>query len=609
MQNKTELRDYQKANIWAIKESTSRKQLSVAPTGTGKTVVFSAIAEEWSKNNRVLILVHRDELVRQTLAKLESGGLDMAKVGVIKAAENQVTYRVTVASVQTLSRRNRAMQYVEYGQANLVIIDEAHHAPADSYRNVVDWCKTSEGLLLGFTATPDRETQKQFLKRKRNGSATGIGVNRRSGMAKVFDTVVFYRSLSEMIAAGWLCDVVPATIETRIDLDEIGVSGGDWKEGELGDAMERAQSDDSIVNSWLRSDAFGRPTLCFLPTVRMSILTMDAFTKAGVTAAHIDANTPVERRQSIYKQLRDGQIKVVCNCMVLTEGFDEPSVSCIIVARPTQSRLLFAQMIGRGTRLFPDKKDCLVMSVVGHSLDIDPLTLQSFLDDPGWENTKTYSARQKEIAEEAETSDEEMEFDREEALAFVQNFQISAKAKFIWTKTANMWNLNAGDRQYYRIIENGLVQGYRTYDLLDLDGQMLIHEADLAFCVSTAEQMLRKNSNGTTVLVDPNASWREKDPTPNQLWKANKLGIRTPYRQISKDQWELVPGKTPMTRGELSIMIDQKALSEEPTEKQIKFLRRYGYKTAAEIAHGIKGTPLPLSKSEASQLIGEIMAE
>jgi len=604
-----ELRDYQNDALYAIAESTSRKQLVVMPTGTGKTVVFSKKADDDVKmGKRVLILVHRDELVRQTFAKLEAAGIETLSIGIIKASENVPDAKVTIASVQTLSRKNRAMHYAMYGLADTVIIDEAHHAPADSYRNVVDWTlkPNGVGLLIGFTATPDRETQKAYKRRMRNGG-TQIGVNVRSGMAKVFDQVVFYRSLTDMIAAGWLADVVPATIETRLNLDEVGMSGGDWKEGELGDAMERAQADDSIVSSWLRSDARNRKTLAFLPTIKMSIATRDAFLRAGISAAHVDATTPIWERQAIYAALRDGSIQVVTNVMVLTEGFDEPSISAIIVARPTQSRLLFAQMIGRGTRNYPGKENVLVMSVVGHSLDLDPLTLQSFLDDPGWENAKTLSARKKELAEEIAVQDEELEFEREEAIQFVQNFQATTKAKYVWTKTNNVWNLAAGNKKHYRIIENGLIQGYRTYDLLDLDGTTLIHEADMAFAVNRAEQMLRKN--GSTILVDPNADWRTKEPSQAQLWKADKLGIPIPYIQQGKE-YKLREGAKPITRGELSLLIDQRALSEEPTEKQVKFLRRHGYKTANEIARGIKAEGiLPATKSEASQMITEILAE
>jgi superfamily II DNA or RNA helicase len=593
-----ELRDYQLAAVYAINEATSRKQLVVMPTGTGKTVVFAKkSSDDANRGRRIAILVHRDELVRQTVAKLESAGIDMEKVGVIKAFQNETDKQVTVMSVQTMARKHRSMTFAANGLVDTLIIDEAHHAPADSYRNVVDWIKKPDGLLIGFTATPDRETQKQFLKRKRNGQAIGIGVNRKSGMAKVFDQVVFYRGLTDMIAAGYLADVIPATIETKLDLDEVGISGGDWKEGELGDAMEHAQANDSIVNSWLRSDASGRKTLAFLPTIRMSIATRDSFLAAGIPAAHIDANTPIPERQEIYKKLRNGEIKVITNVMVLTEGFDEPSISAIIVARPTQSRLLFAQMIGRGTRLYPGKENVLIMSVVGHSLDLDPLTLQSFLDDPGWENDKTLSARKKELAEEVAADNEEAELQKEEAISFTQNFRIVNKAKFIWSKTSNVYNLAAGDGKHYRIVENGLVQGYRTYDLLDTDGTTLIHETDLSYALNRAEEMVRKTGN--TVLVDPNQSWREKDPSAAQLWKATKLGINVPFRQVDKDHWELIPGRNSITRGELSILIDQKQLSEPATSKQQYRLRILGFGTAEK--------PMPKTKAEASRILTELI--
>jgi superfamily II DNA or RNA helicase len=591
------LRDYQLECLHSIEESTSRRQLVTLPTGTGKTVIFSEKAKRDSAKHRVLILVHRDELVRQTVAKLEAAGLDRTKYGVMKAEQNGAWYDIVIASVQTLSRTRRAKEYAAFGLAKTVIIDEAHHAPANSYKKVLETCTDVEnGLRIGFTATPDRETQKAYKKRTATGMK--IGVSHRSGMAQVFDEIVFYRSLTDMIAQGYLCDVVPATIETRLDLSKVGILGGDWREGELGAAMERANTDETIVSNWIRSDANGRPTLCFLPTVRTSKTTCDAFLAAGIPAAHIDGTTPIDERQIYYKQLRDGSLKVITNCMVLTEGFDEPSISCVIVARPTQSRSLFAQMIGRGTRLYPNKPDCLVMSVVGHSLDLDPITLQTFLDDPGWENEKSLSARKTqqatsitELLASAQTvsafptgiDDAEVEYLRQEAIQFSQEFKIATKSQYLWSKTNNIHYLAAENNRHYKVVENGLLQGFRTYDLISPTGTMLIHEGDFAFCIKEAEKFLDA-SGVSKALVNPKSSWRTLKPTPQQLWKADRLGIPIPKAGIS--------------RGELSDLITQIELSTEPTKKQLWWLRSHGY----------KGEP-PTSKQEASSLIGEIAAD
>ena len=332
------LRNYQTECVDSIESEAAngtRKQLAVLPTGTGKTVIFTELAKRRQLIGRTLILVHRDELVRQTVSKFRDSGMD--NIGIIEASHNDVRSPVTVASVQTLSRDARLIQYLKHGKAHTIITDEAHHAPAQTYRKVVQFCLHELGIHVGLTATPDRETQKQYRRRMKNDK-TAFGISLTAGMGSVFDKLVYYRPLTDMIAEGWLSDIVPATVQTATDLHNVKMTAGDWQEGELGKALEQARADIDIVSAWERS-ARGRATIAFLPTVKTSRLVASEFERRGYTAEHVDGNTPNEIRQDIYKRLREGRTQVVTNCMILTEGFDEPSVSCIIVGRPTQSRL------------------------------------------------------------------------------------------------------------------------------------------------------------------------------------------------------------------------------------------------------------------------------
>jgi ATP-dependent helicase IRC3 len=542
------LRPYQIECVETILNHPSRKQVVSLPTGTGKTVIFTELIRR--QQGRTVVLVHRDELVRQTMAKLADAGMVdtgyAGSVGIIQANRNDIDRSVTVASVQSLCQDRRLISYLQNGEASLVIVDEAHHAPAPSYRKVIDAVLAEDGLLVGVTATPDRETRRSFAKKLRDGRHVA-GTTLTAGMGSIFDNLTYYRSLTDMIGEGWLCDIVPATIQTDIDLASIKQTAGDWQEGALGEAMEASHTEIDLVDAWLAS-ANNRPTIAFLPTVATSRAVAAEFERRGIAAEHIDGTTPTDLRQDTYKRLREGTTKVVTNCMVLTEGFDEPCVSCIIVARPTQSRSLFAQMIGRGTRLYPNKPDCLVMSVVNHSLDVSPVTLQTFLNDPGWPDEQPMAARKKAVAELEEARTQEQQEAKEQALKFTQAFKVSAKAQYLWRRVGTTWRLPLGKDANIILTETSdhHFASNQWDDNLPLDG-----------AVAKAEQWARDNNK--TQLVDPNAHWRADRPSDAQLVLAAKLGINA----------------TQMSKGQLSEAISERT-SDTPTVAQVRYARYLG---------------------------------
>lgn len=532
-------------------------QLIVLPTGTGKTVLFSAVVDERKALGRSLILVHRDELVRQTVAKLHSAGLN--DVGVIKARENEVEANICVASVQTLSRPKRAMDYVANGQAATLIVDEAHHAPARTYRDVINWCREKGGLLLGLTATPDRESQSAFERRRKQEVKHKFSV----GMGDVFKALVYYRSLTDMIAEGWLCDLVPGTVRTDLDLSKVRKTAGDWAEGALGEALLKAKVPMNLVDSW-RKMAEGRPTLAFLPTVESSKAVTEAFNAAGIPAEHIDANVPYEDRQGTYKRLQTGETSVVSNCMVLTEGFDEPSVACVIVARPTQSRALFAQMIGRGTRLHPDKQEggrtphCVVMSVVDKSLDLSPVTLQKFLDMKGWKDGETLEEAQQEVVKKLDIEKTAKDEEEEAALQFVQAFKTRSKAKLNWRRVGPSWRMNLGRMGWLSLVPDGKDELEQELWTPHLPDGSLGEVAPLEACVAWAEHWAREN--GASAIVDPNAAWRDKPISQAQRDLASR-------RKIDLSQ--------AMNMGQASDLLANEV--EPATVRQIAFARSLGW--------------------------------
>lgn len=353
------LRPYQQEAMQAIAEGYRRgvrSMLTVLPTGTGKTVLFLTIVVEWgpSADNRVLILTHRDELIQQPYDELRRIAPDL-EVGICKAEQNEIGRPVVIASVQTLSRPKRLEQFLRAGALpTLLITDEAHHAVASTYRRIYDALRaeTPDGPLhLGFTATPER--------------FDGVGLH------TVFREVAYHRDIKQMVLDAWLTEPCGRIVAVdALDLDHVRPNdSGDYSDAGLDEVMDQ-HIIDAIAQAWHRYAA-DRTTVAFTPSVRTAQMLAEAVNRlAGAPVAEeVDGDTPMDRRRDILTRLKAGQLRLVANCEVLTEGFDAPSVDCILVARPTKSEGLYVQMVGRGLRLYPGKKNTLVLDVTGISLE------------------------------------------------------------------------------------------------------------------------------------------------------------------------------------------------------------------------------------------------
>jgi superfamily II DNA or RNA helicase len=353
------LRDYQTEARDAFFRAWSggmRRPAEVLPTGAGKTVIFSDLAREFHRwrtaangdnigngGERTVVLVHRDELADQALEQLSDWAPDLS-TGKIKAGHNEIDRTVMVASVQTVSRDNRLENLIKgqelFGEIGLIITDECHHAPAPSYRKIYD--AFPDALNAGVTAT----------------LARGDGV----GLGSVWDDVVYTKSILWMISRGYLVDVIPMSVRLdQLDLSKIRKTAGDFQAKALGTAMVDAGSPAAVAAA-LRKYAPDRRSIVFCPDVFSATATAKAI---GPSAAVVGGRPPPPARRLIYKLFETGDLRVIVNCMVLTEGFDAPWADCIVIARPTQSAPLFAQMVGRGLRSWPGKTNCLLLDVTG----------------------------------------------------------------------------------------------------------------------------------------------------------------------------------------------------------------------------------------------------
>lgn len=332
-----ELRPYQQQardRIHAEWDAGHTRTLLVLPTGTGKTIVFASVAADQVRaGDRVLILAHRGELLEQAADKLQrSTGL----VSAVEKAESTCLgswFRVVVGSVQTLQRTARLERFPQ-DYFGTIIIDEAHHAITDGYRRILDYF--SGAKVLGVTATPDR------------GDMRNLG--------EVFDSLAFEYKLTDAIKEGYLCKIMAQTIPLQLDITSVTMSGGDYAVGDLGTALDPYLEQ---IAAEMARRCKSRKTVVFLPLIKTSQKFRDLLNAHGFRAAEVNGQS--DDRRQVLADFDAGKYNVLCNSMLLTEGWDCPSVDCVVVLRPTKVRSLYSQMVGRGTRLSPGKTDLLLL--------------------------------------------------------------------------------------------------------------------------------------------------------------------------------------------------------------------------------------------------------
>lgn len=332
-----ELRPYQqqaRERIHAEWENGHARTLLVLPTGTGKTIVFASVAADQVRaGDRVLILAHRGELLEQAADKLQRSTGLVSAVEKADATCLNTWFRVVVGSVQTLQRTARLERFPR-DYFGTIIIDEAHHAITDGYRRILDYFGSAK--VLGVTATPDR------------GDMRNLG--------EVFDSLAFEYKLTDAIKEGYLCRIMAQTIPLKLDISSVTMSGGDYAVGDLGTALDPYLEQ---IAAEMAQRCKGRKTVVFLPLIKTSQKFRDLLNSHGFRAAEVNGQST--DRKKVLADFDAGKYNVLCNSMLLTEGWDCPSVDCVVVLRPTKVRSLYSQMVGRGTRLSPGKSDLLLL--------------------------------------------------------------------------------------------------------------------------------------------------------------------------------------------------------------------------------------------------------
>jgi superfamily II DNA or RNA helicase len=540
------LRDYQQEaleDVLSASKDGIKRQLIALPTGSGKTVVMSGIAKAFNK--RTLILAHRQELIDQTVDKLRLVWPEIS-VGICMAERDEIDAQVVVGSVQSCCRQKRLEKLKAQG-FDLLMIDECHHAIAQSYQDIINTLGFGEGtdkLLLGVTATPDRD-----------------------GLGLIFDKVTFARSISTMISSGYLSPVVGRKIQTNFTLEKIRTQNGDFAIEELAEAVNTPERNAFIVSKF-KEYAHERKSIAFCVDVQHCKDLAAAFQAEGINCQAIWGDMAGDERKRTLENLKHGRIQSVTSCGVLTEGFDESSISCVVMGRPTKSKTLYTQSVGRGLRIHLGKENCLVLDFCDRFHNLDTiLSLNKSI--PG----------AIELKEKPEKEEEQEEINHTPKITTLEEidtaFDILGRQRFLWVAIGEgEWSLQ--DDEKLEIVLQPKESGYvATLYRPDFSFEQVVNTPlPLEYAQGVCEDYARRHLK--IAFADAEALWMKSNipPTAGQISYLEKLGVND-CEGITRAGAalrirELVAHKNKQRR----------AMANEPlTDKQKYFLKSYDINT------------------------------
>ena len=515
------LRPYQEEALKSINDFSEKginKQLVVLPTGAGKTVIFSHLPQFKKDSLPMLVLAHRAELLYQAKEKIgwSNPELDIQ----IEQADNIAGYcDVVVASVPTLGRAEseRILKYPkDYFKS--IVIDEAHHAAAPTYRRILDYFNAP--FVLGVTATPQRSDNTR--------------------LTDVFDEIVYYKTIQDLIEDGYLCTLVGYRIKTDTDISGVATNEGDYVASQLEDAIDTPERNAHIVAAY-NSLVPESKAIVFCAGVKHANNLATSFASAQIKTEVILGATDSDSRRDILARFQMGTTKVLINVGVLTEGFDEPTVETIILARPTRSTLLYTQIVGRGTRLHEGKPHCTVLDFADTTRGKKPIGLPSLLGLPPEfdlqgqdliEVAKKYKELEDYCPGEAvrvlDPNDIELAYKRINLFMppppneFVQQY-----SRFVWAEVAeNDYHLGVDNYNSFRIYTDTLGRWVVEHRQRTSDGvqvKLLGHPEDMrdAFVRSDRWIMAKFDTN----LIESDAAWRADGPTDAQKKLLKRIGV------------------------------------------------------------------------------------
>jgi superfamily II DNA or RNA helicase len=514
------LRDYQLQALRQIAnlyKQGHRRQLCVLPTGSGKTVVFSHLSKRFGK--RTLILAPREELLTQAQEKLMVIGSDI-NCGIVQGKRNEHDKQVVIASIQTLSRPERLDAInKEFG---LVILDECHHATSPTWISTLEklGCFEKDGpLVVGFTATPNRTDN--------------------VGLGKVFETVAYQRTILDMLMEGYLADIKGLRIDTKVDLSGVKIVAGDFDEKELNRRVNNEERNNIIVNAFIEHCP-KRNAIAFAASIAHAENLAEVFKKHGVASEAVSGKTPHRIRKKLLQDFHYGKIQVLTNNNLLIEGFDEPKVDCVILARPTQSTSFYTQMIGRGLRLYPGKENCIVLDVTDNTITHNILSTPRIF---GMTEEQVERMEKEGTSVLQEKAREQLQFTGKADVTFrTEEIDIFAGSIFSWITNGKSYFLVLPEEEMISLTPDEKEPDLYHTILYKGTTTRLINKkpVPLEWAQGTGETFVRRNRAEAIKVLRRDSRWQNEEPTEGQLEALRKAG------KI------IMPG---LTRGKASRMI------------------------------------------------------
>lgn len=603
------LRPYQDEcveSVFAAWNAGRRAPLIVVATGGGKTVIAAEIARRIQVENpgfatRVWFLAHRKELLDQTYRLMKKLAPE-ATCGIVQGSRNDIGKFVTIGSVDTLATRRRfdeaisgtngSVSTIVARPPTVVIVDECHHSTSPKYQRVLEWIREANPAckFLGMTATPGRT----------DGTA----------LDRVFDCVAYERNVFQLISDGYLVPPVGFRVDLHIDLDVIPTDNGEFKRAPLSKVMSQPQVNQAVVDGY-KSHGDQRKMIAFCVDVAHAKALADTFRMNGIIANHVDGAMKESDRAATLKAFADGSTRILTSCDVLTEGYDDPSAQGAIMARPTNSQVVYVQSVGRALRLHPSKRDALILDCVGNSQKHRLAQLASLA---GLAQMDAGKAKPKGAADEEEIGQADVGGMNVERIDF--RLLRQRASRWSWRETRFGWTVSiprvgyfllawpaSGDRSIVDVKFHDQRDGRRNQPPvwlskeLDFDMAYGLVEAEIERLFSARSSRFRRDKNESAELsaardaleegisgelfspeelMRSDAGWRDRDTSQKQRDALIAIGVK--------------PESVPVKAGEASdlyavMTIERDAKAREPaTEKQKKLISQQKLATHEELA-------------------------